>query len=92
MIYQHVNQRTKILPLATSLIAHLCNQLNHVCTANFYATLSITFYQNIPQIKLILQKNSKFFVCWGLRSQSPVPSAAGGFAPDPQNSSPIADF
>ena len=32
MIYQHVNERTKILPLATSLIVHLCNQFNHVST------------------------------------------------------------
>ena len=38
MIYQHVNKRTKILPLATYHIAHLCNQFNHVCTTNFYAT------------------------------------------------------
>ena len=36
MIYQHPNKRTKILPLTTSHIGHLCNQLNHVCTANFY--------------------------------------------------------
>ena len=35
IIYQHLNKRTKILPLATSQIAHLCNQFNHVCTANF---------------------------------------------------------
>ena len=35
IIYQHRNKRTKILPLATSQIAHLCNQFNHVCTANF---------------------------------------------------------
>ena len=27
IIYQHLNKRTKILPLATSQIAHLCNQL-----------------------------------------------------------------
>ena len=27
-----------ILPLATSQIAHLCHQFNHVCTANFEAT------------------------------------------------------
>ena len=37
MIYQHPNTRTKILPLATSQIAHLCNQFNYVCTANFNA-------------------------------------------------------
>ena len=35
IIYQHLNKRTNILPLATSQIAHLCNQFNHVCTANF---------------------------------------------------------
>ena len=35
IIYQHLNKRTKILPLATSQIAHLCNQFNHVRTANF---------------------------------------------------------
>ena len=38
IIYQHLNKRTKILPLATVQVAHLCNQFNHVCTANIYAT------------------------------------------------------
>ena len=38
MFYQHVNKRTKILPLAISHIARLCNQFNHVCTTNFHAT------------------------------------------------------
>ena len=38
IIYLHLNKRTKILPLATSQIAHLCYQFNHVCSANFYAT------------------------------------------------------
>ena len=36
MIYQHLNKRTKILPLATTQIARLCNQFDHVYTANFY--------------------------------------------------------
>ena len=35
IIYQHLNKRTNILPLATSQIAHLCHQFNLVCTANF---------------------------------------------------------
>ena len=35
VIYQHLNKRTKILPLATFQMAHLWNQFNHVCTANF---------------------------------------------------------
>ena len=39
IIYQHLNKKTKILLLATSQIAHLCNQFNHVCPADFYATL-----------------------------------------------------
>ena len=30
MIYQSVNYKTEILPLATSLRAHLWNQFNHV--------------------------------------------------------------
>ena len=38
IIYQHLNRKTKILPLATSQIVHLCNQFNYVYTANFYAT------------------------------------------------------
>ena len=38
MIYQHVNKKTKILQLATTHIAHLCNQFNHIFSANFYAT------------------------------------------------------
>ena len=32
--------------------------------------ISITFYQNIPKIKLFLQKNAKFFEIWGLRPQT----------------------
>ena len=88
MTYQHVNMRSKILPLAISNIAHLCNHFNHACTANFYATFkSINFYQNIPKIKLFLQKSAKFFVCWGLRLKTPVLSAARSFAPRPQASS-----
>ena len=35
IIYQHLNKRTAMLPLATSQIAHLCHQFNHVCTDNF---------------------------------------------------------
>ena len=50
---------------------------------------SIDFYQNIPKIKLLLQKNANFFVCWGLCPQIPVPPAAWGFAPDPQNIPPL---
>ena len=34
IIYQHLNKRTNILPLATSQIAHLCHQFNYVCPQN----------------------------------------------------------
>ena len=106
MIYRHVNKRTKILPIATFRIAHLCNQFNHVRPANFHATFwSIYFYQNIPKINSFLQKNAKFCVCWELRPQTLVPPAAEGFFPRPpasggcglcpqasQNGSPIVHF
>ena len=82
MIYQHVNKKTKILPLVTTHIAHLWNQFNQFALPiSMPRFKSITFYQNIPKIKLLLQKNAKSLVCWGLRPQTPVPSAAGVFAP-----------
>ena len=85
MSYRHVNKRTKILPIVTFRIAHLCNQFNHVRPANFHATFwSIYFYQNIPKINLFLQKNAKF-LCAG--SFAPRPSCLqrlGAFFPDPQ--------
>ena len=56
--------------------------LSHVLKAYF-------FKQNSPKVKLILQKNAKFSSAEG---SAPVPPAAGGFAPDPQNSPPIANF
>ena len=34
-------------------------------------------------MKLFLQKKCKIFERWGLRPQTPVPPAAGGFAPKP---------
>ena len=34
-------------------------------------------------MKLFLQKKYKIFERWGLRPQTPVPPAAGGFAPKP---------
>ena len=86
MIYQHVNKITKILPLATSHIAHSRNQFNLLALpismprfkSNFYQKFS--FYQNSPKFKLYLQK-FKVFERWGLHPQTPVPPAAEGFAP-----------
>ena len=34
-------------------------------------------------MKLFLQKKCKIFERWGLRPHTPVPPAAGGFAPKP---------
>ena len=49
---------------------------------------SIIFYQNCPKIKLFLKKKCKIFKPWGLRSQTPVPPAAGVSAPRPPKQSP----
>ena len=48
MIYQIVNERTKILVIATSHIADLCNQYNHVFALLLFMPRfsSINFYQN----------------------------------------------
>ena len=43
----------------------------------------IFFNQNSPKMKLFLQKKCKIFERWGLRLQTPVLPAAGGFAPRP---------
>ena len=72
IIYQHLNKRTNILPLATSQNSPFmppvssclhCQFLSHVLKALF-------FNRNSPKIKLFLQKNAKF-------------SSAGGSAPRP---------
>ena len=50
---------------------------------------SINCYQNIPKIKLLLQKNAKFFSGLCLRPQLP---AAEGFAPRPPQHPSITNF
>ena len=84
MVYQHVKKRAKILPLATFHIAHLCKQFNQFALPiSMPRFKSIIFYQYNPKIKLFLKKKCKIFKRWGLRPQTPVPPAAGGFAPRP---------
>ena len=58
MIYQLVNKSSKILPLAVSHIAHLCNQLNRGFALLILMPRSkrINSYQKKPKIKLFLQK------------------------------------
>ena len=76
MVYQHVNNRAKILPLATFRIAHLCKQFNQFALPiSMPRFKSIIFYQYSPKIKLFLKKNAKF-------------SSAGGSAPRPPNTAP----
>ena len=60
---------------------------------------SINFYQNIPKIKLFLQKMQNFLCAEGSAPRPPclqrlaaLPPDFGGFAPDPQNSLSIANF
>ena len=64
MIYQLIDKRTEILPLATSyiVIAHLCNEFNHgfVLLISMPRFISTNFYKNRPKIKLFLQKSTKF--------------------------------
>ena len=75
MIYQLVNKRTEILPLATShaAISHLCTQFYHVCALLISKQRfeSINSYQNKFKIKLFLQKNTNFLCA---RVSAPRPS------------------
>ena len=84
IIYQHLNTRIKILPLATFQIAHLCNEF-----IMFALPISMPCFKSIIfLIKIALKlsyfcKKSQNFECWGHRPQSPVPPAAGSFSPIP---------
>ena len=72
MVYQHVNNKAKILPLATFRIAHLCKQFNQFALPiSMPRFKSIIFYQYSPKIKLFLKKKCKIFKRWGLRPQTP---------------------
>ena len=92
IIYQHLNKRTKVLPLAISQITHLCNQsclhcqfLSYVLKALFF------FYQNSPKMKLFLQKNAKFTSARGSAPRPPCLRRLGALLPNPQNS-PHCEF
>ena len=67
--------------LATSHIAHLCYQLNHVALPIFIPPFkSIIFYQNSSKIKLFLQKKMQNF------------RALGAPPPDPHTQPPHCEF
>ena len=76
MIYQHVNKKTKILPLATSHIQpiYATSLIMFTLLIPMPSFKSINFDQNRPKIKLFLQQN---FERWG---QSPHTSKT---APQP---------
>ena len=78
MVYQHPNKRTKVLPLTTSHIGHLCNLSLHCSCLHcqfLCRILKALFYQTSSEIKLFLQKKCKIFERWGLRPQTPRTAA-----------------
>ena len=84
MIYQLVKKKTEILEIATTHIAHFCNQHNYV----FNLLISMPrfnsinkFYQNRPKLKLVFVKNRQNFQSLG----TPPPDLRN-------NPPPIADF
>ena len=77
--YQHVNKRTKILPLATSHI-YATSLFIFALPISMPRFKRIIYYQNIPKLGSFCKKKAKYFVCWGLRPQTPVSSGADSFA------------
>ena len=53
---------------------------------------NIIFNQNSPKIKLFLQKNAKFSSAGGKAPRPPCLRRLGALPPNPQISSPIANF
>ena len=83
MIYQLANKTTQILPLATS------HQFNHVFALliSMLRIKRINFYQNRPEIKLVLQKNTKFCVLQAALPEPPKllpPLQVSGYGPRTQ--------
>ena len=89
IIYQHLNKKTNILPLATFQIAHLCHQFMSLIMFALPVSKkrfkSIIFNQNSPKIKLFFQKNAKFLNAGG---GAPDPRASGGWDLCPQTPGP----
>ena len=96
MIYQHTSKKTAMLSLATSHIALLSNQLNHVALPIFMPRFkSIIFIKIALKLSYFCKKMQNFralgapapdpraFGGWGLCPQTPA-SGCGGFASRPQ--------
>ena len=92
MIYQHVNKSTSMLSLATSHIAHKCNQLNYVALPISMSRSKSIIFLNSPKIKLFLQKNAKFSCAGGSAPRPPCLRPLGALPLDSQNIPPIANF
>ena len=93
MIYQHVNKRAKILPLATFHIAHLCSSLiTFALPISMPRFKSIIFCQYSPKIKLFLKKNAKFSSAGGSAPKPPCLRLLGDPPPDPPNSPLNCEF
>ena len=90
MIYQHVNKRAKILPLATFHIAHLCKQFNQfkqliALPISMPRFKSIIFHQYSPKIKLFF-KQMQNFQALGAPPPNPRASGSWGLCPQTPNS------
>ena len=83
MIYLQVNKRTAMLSLATSHIAHLCNQLNHVALPiSMPRFKSIIFIKIAPKFSYFCKKLRNFLALgasprtptglWRLRHSPPI--------------------
>ena len=96
MIYQHLNKRTAMLSLATSYIAHYCNQLIHVAlpiSMPRYKSITVFFIKIALKLSYICKKNAKFLsagapppnlrvsVGWGQSPQIPPHLWISGYAP-----------
>ena len=72
-----------MLSFATSHKAHSCNQLNHVrCQFLCHVLKAIFFIEMALKLSYFCKKMQNFRAL-GLRPQTPVPPAAGGFAHRP---------
>ena len=85
IIYQHLNTRTKILPLATSRLAYLYNYFNHAYTVNFKRVARNSQWGSVLGVWGRSPSRCRPMGVWGRSPQLPEagvlrakPSAAGG--------------
>ena len=82
-----------MFPLATSHIAHLCNQLNHVALPiSMLRFKSIISYYNSSKIKLFLQKKMQNFRASGSPARPTCLRRLGALPPGPQPPTTVGGF